>query len=59
LTDVDVDDGRSGVRRDSDTIKTIEDGAGSTDVFLKSLEYGWSVTKDVDTFRRANGKKSR
>jgi hypothetical protein len=59
LTDVDVDDGRSGVGRDADTIKTIEDGAGSTDVFLKSLKYGWGVTEDVDTFRSANGEKSR
>jgi len=54
-----VDDGRSGVRRDDDTVKTIEDGAGSTDVFLKSLKYGWGVTEDVDTFRSANGEKSR
>ena len=54
-----MDDGRSGVRGDNDTIKTIEDGAGSTDVFLKSFEYGWGVTEDVDTFRSANGEKSR
>jgi len=57
--DVDVDDGRSGVRRDSDTIKTIKDGASSTDVFLESFKDGWGVTEDVDAFRGANGKKSR
>jgi hypothetical protein len=58
LTDVDVDDGRSRVRRDNDTIKTIKDGAGSADIFLKSLKYGWGVTEDVDTLRSANGEKS-
>ena len=59
LTNADVDDGRSGVRGDSDAIETIKDGAGSTDIFLKSLKYGWGVTEDVDTFRSANGEKSR
>ena len=54
-----MDDGRSGVRRNDDTIKTIQDGAGGTDVFLKSLEYGWGVTEDVDTFRGADSEKSR
>ena len=54
-----MDDRRGWMRRDNDTIKTIEDGPGSTNIFLKSLKYGWGVTEDVDAFRRANGKKSR
>ena len=59
VTDVDVDGRRSGVRGDSDTIKTIKDGAGSTDIFLENFEYRWGATKDVDTFRSANREKSR
>ena len=54
-----MDDRRSGVRRDSDAIKTIKDGAGSTDVLLESFKYGWGVTEDVDTFRGANSEKGR
>ena len=54
-----MDDGGSGVRGDSDAIKTIKNGPSGTDVFLESLEDRWGVTEDVDTFRGADGEKSR
>jgi hypothetical protein len=54
-----MDDGRSRVRGNSDAIKTIEDGAGGTDIFLESFEDRWGATEDADTFRSTNSEKSR
>jgi hypothetical protein len=47
---MDVDNGASGVGRDSDAIKSVEDGTGCPDVFLKASKDGRRVTEYIDAF---------
>ncbi len=47
-TDLEVDHGRGGVRRDGDAVCFVEDGAYGVDVVLEVAEDGRGVAEDAD-----------